>query len=170
MSSRYQPQRAPWSAAITRPTGMWASSTAKIAAVSAQGRSSLARRIGVASVGRRAARRNRRGLPLRALLARSCRPDARRAVLLRLEPAQAAALPRGVARGRGLQRRHLDARHERRLAHDLALALAAHGGAHADGDEPALLSPGTAGGCARRRRRPPPRAARHARLDARCRG
>src|SRR5579883_621555 len=46
MSRRYQPQRAPWSAASTRPTGMWARSTAKIAAVSTQGRSSLARRNG----------------------------------------------------------------------------------------------------------------------------
>src|SRR5882724_11465856 len=104
---------------------------------------------------------------LRALRARILdRPHARSVAgsdpaLVSLEPPRPPGLPGTLARLVRLERRHVDARHERRLAHDRARALAAHGVAHADGDQPAVLPPGAAGRGARRHRRPPPAAPRN---------
>src|SRR5438094_8314712 len=65
--------------------------------------------------------------------------------LVSLEPPRPPGLPGTLARLVRLERRHVDARHERRVADDRARALAAHGIAHAGGRQPALLSPGPAG-------------------------
>src|SRR5206468_643580 len=83
-------------------------------------------------------------------------PRFRDPVLVSLEPPRSPGLPGALARLVRLERRHVDARHERRVANDRARALAAHGVAHADGDEPAVLPPGAA------RRRPRPGARRAA--------
>src|SRR5438445_6427861 len=89
--------------------------------------------------------------------------------LVRLEPPRPPGLPGTLARLVCLERRHVDARHERRVAHDRTRAVAAHGVAHADGDQPAVLPPGAAGRRPRRHRRPPPAAPRDPGMDAgRC--
>src|SRR5439155_5331812 len=91
-----------------------------------------------------------RGNSLHALRARILdRPRGRSVAgsdpaLVSLEPARPPGLPGTLARLVRLERRHVDARHERRVAHDRARALAAHGIAHADGDQPAVLPPGAA--------------------------
>src|SRR5436309_6842289 len=109
-----------------------------------------------------------RGNSLRALRAHALdRPRARSVAgsdpaLVSLEPARAPGLPGTLARLVRLERRHVDARRERRVAHDRARAVAAHGLAHADGDQPAVLPPGAAGRPPRRHRRPPPAAPRNA--------
>src|SRR5438477_511711 len=72
--------------------------------------------------------------------------------LVSLEPPRPPGLPGTLARLVRLERRHVDARRERRVAHDRARAVAAHGFAHADGDQPAVLPPGAS----RRRPRLPP--------------
>src|SRR6266704_6903053 len=113
-----------------------------------------------------------RGNSLRALRARILdRPRARSVAgsdpaLVSLEPARPPGLPGTLARLVRLERRHVDARRERRLAHDRPRAVAAHGIAHADGDQPAVLPPGAAGWRPRRHRRPPPAAPRNAVVDA----
>src|SRR5207249_2500192 len=96
-------------------------------------------------------------------------PRFRDSALVSLEPPRPPGLPGALARLVRLERRHVDARHERRVAHDRARALAAHGVAHADGDEPAVLPPGAARRGPRRHRRPPPAAPRDAGVDARGR-
>src|SRR5439155_1479302 len=65
--------------------------------------------------------------------------------LVSLEPARPPGLPGTLARLVRLERRHVDARRERRLAHDRARAVAAHGIAHADGNQPSVRPPGAAG-------------------------
>src|SRR5207245_1370153 len=54
-------------------------------------------------------------------------PRSRAPVLVSLEPPRSPGLPGALARLVRLERRHVDARHERRVAHDRARALAAHG-------------------------------------------
>src|SRR2546425_13220294 len=89
-----------------------------------------------------------RGNSLHALRARILdRPHARSVAgsdpaLVSLEPPRPPGLPGTLARLVRLERRHVAARRARRVAHDRARAVAAHGIAPSARDPPAVPPPG----------------------------